>query len=262
MVNHTPIAKMPPLRRYFEYTVRFFVFYSIGMYLVEREFSPNHHGDLWLMNERAVAVFFTLEYLTRWIISDNRRRFPFKILSIIDLLAVAPFYVGFFVDEHTLEIIRTLRVLRLFKLVRYNPALLNVAEGIRRVKQELFVVGYIVCIVLVFSSVLILQFEKDAQPDKFTKPSDALWWAFVTMATVGYGDLAPVTIGGRIVAIFTMVIGIGIFGVFVSLFGSAMLMVWKEHQVNHPDDHGLFVAVENEKREDKKALSVSGSEPS
>lgn len=233
---HQQLWEMPPARRYFEYVVRVFVFYSIGMYLLELEFEATNKRSegIWLWNERFVALFFTLEYFTRWAISDNKRHFPFKLLSIIDLLAVAPFYVGFFVDDHTLDIIRTLRVLRMFKLVRYSPALMNVLDGIRRVKQELFVVGYIVCIVVVFSSVLILQFEKAAQPDKFDKPSDALWWSFVTMATVGYGDLAPVTLAGRIVAIFTMVIGIGIFGVFVSLIGSALIMTWKEQYGKDP----------------------------
>lgn len=230
-MHHQQLWEMPPARRYFEYLVRFFVFYSIGMYLLEMEVTKAHHSDgFWLLNERFVAVFFTVEYLIRWAISDNKRHFPFKLLSIIDLIAIVPFYVGFFVDDHTLDIIRTLRVLRMFKLVRYSPALMNVVEGIKKVKSELYVVGYIVCIVVVFSSVLILQFEKDAQPDKFDKPSDALWWSFVTMATVGYGDLAPVTLAGRVVAIFTMVIGIGVFGVFVSLIGSALIVTWKEQQ--------------------------------
>lgn len=229
---HQQLWEMPPTRRYFEYIVRFFVFYSIGMYLVELEVMSKHGDGFWLWNERFVALFFTLEYITRWVTSDNKRHFPFKLLSVIDLLAVAPFYVGFFVDDHTLDIIRTLRVLRMSKLVRYSPALMHVMDGIKRVRQELYVVGYIVCIVVVFSSVLILQFEKQAQPDKFDKPSDALWWSFVTMATVGYGDLAPVTLGGRIVAIFTMIVGIGIFGVFVSLIGSALIVTWKEQQVN------------------------------
>ena len=231
MEHHQQLREMPPPRRYFEYLVRFFVFYSIGMYLLEMEVTKSYQsGGFWLWNERFVALFFTLEYIIRWSMSDNKRHFPFKLLSLIDLIAVLPFYIGFFVDGHTLDIIRTLRVIRMFKLVRYSPALMNVIEGIKRVRSELYVVGYIVCIVVVFSSVLILQFEKGAQPDKFDKPSDALWWSFVTMATVGYGDLAPVTLGGRVVAIFTMVVGIGIFGVFVSLIGSALIVTWKEQQ--------------------------------
>jgi voltage-gated potassium channel len=226
---------MTPARRYFEYSVRVFVFYSIAMYLAELEVTKGGRSQgFWLWNERVVATFFTVEYLARWFISDQKRHFPFKLLSVIDLLAVLPFYAGFFVDEHTLELIRTLRVLRMFKLVRYNPALLNVLDGIRRVKKELYVVGYVVVIIVVFSSVLILQFEKHAQPDKFDKTSDALWWSFVTMATVGYGDLSPVTIGGRIVAVCTMIVGIGIFGVFVSLVGSALVTSWKEQSANSP----------------------------
>lgn len=233
-MHHQQLREMPPARRYFEYVVRIAVFYSIGIYLLELEVHGGHSKSdgFWLTNERFLACFFTLEYVVRWVISDNRRRFPFKLLSLIDLIAVLPFYVGFFVDDQMLEIVRTLRILRMFKLVRYSPALMLVLEGINKVKNELLVVGYVVLMVLILSSVLILQFEKEAQPDKFVKPSDALWWAFVTMATVGYGDLAPVTMGGRIVAAFTMVIGIGIFGVFVSLVGSAFVVTWKEEKKN------------------------------
>lgn len=150
-VNHQ-LVEMSPLRRNLEYLVRAFVFYSVGMYLVELEFSgTNRSTGFWLWNERCVALFFTLEYLIRWLYSDNKHHYPFKILSIIDLVAVLPFYVGFFVTPQTLGIIRTLRVLRLFKLVRYNPALLNVLAKISRIKKDLLVVSYVVGIFVVLS---------------------------------------------------------------------------------------------------------------
>jgi voltage-gated potassium channel len=101
------------------------------------------------------------------------------------------------------------------------------------VRRELLIVGYIVLIVVLLSSALIFHFEKDIQPDKYGKPSDAIWWSFVTLATVGYGDLAPVTLGGRAVAVVTMVIGIGIFGVFVSLIGSAFTHSMKKEEWKH-----------------------------
>lgn len=230
MIGHN-LADMPPARRYFEYVVRFFVFYSILSYFLEIELTGSDHSQgFWLWNERFCALFFTAEYITRWIISDNRRHFPFKFLSVIDLIAVLPFYAGFFVPEEYLAVIRTLRILRLLKLVRYSPALLVITDSIKKVKKELYVLGYVIFILVLLSSAMIYQFEREAQPDKFAKPSDAVWWSFVTLATVGYGDLAPVTIGGRIVAVLTMTCGIGIFGVFVSLIGSAFMVKMKEEK--------------------------------
>jgi voltage-gated potassium channel len=222
--NHHQLNEMSFLRRFLEYLVRIVVFYSVGMYLLELEINDTKHSiGFWLWNERLVAIFFTLEYFFRWYYSDNKYHYPFKILSIIDLVSILPFYIGFFVNSNILGIIRTLRVLRLFKLIRYNPFLLNVLSKIYKIKNDLLIVGYIVIIFIVLSSVMILQFEQSEQPDKFSKPSDALWWSLVTMATVGYGDLSPITIGGRIVATFTMIGGIGIFGVFVSLIGNAFM---------------------------------------
>lgn len=228
--HHMQLWEMTPLRRNLEYIVRFFVFYAVATYFLEVQLSDSHRSEgFWLWNERIIAIAFTLEYIVRWVYSDHKREYPFRFLSVIDLLSILPFYVGFFVDDQTLEIIRTLRILRLLKLVRHNPALSNVVQGIGKVRNELLMVGYVVGMVLLFSSSLIYQFEKEAQPDKFTKPSDAIWWCFVTLTTVGYGDLAPVTIAGRVVAVITMIIGLGIFGIFISLIGSAFVTSLKEH---------------------------------
>ena len=167
---------MTPARRRFEYAVRFFVFYSISCYVIEQEIdTDNRSQGFWLWNERFCAAFFTLEYLIRWYNSDNPRRYPLKFLSVIDLIAILPFYIGFFVPQESLGVIRSLRVLRLFKLIRYSPALLLVIHSLQKVKRELLVLFYINLIVVLLSSSLIYHFEKAAQPDKFVKLSDAIW---------------------------------------------------------------------------------------
>ena len=149
---------------------------------------------------------------------------------MIDLLAILPFYLGLAVDLRSLRLVRTLRILRLFKLYRYNAALQNVMHGFRKVKDELAVVGFVVVIMVMFSSVAIYEFEHETQPDKFRRLSDAMWWSFVTLTTVGYGDLYPVTAGGRMIAMITMAVGIGIFGTFISLIGSSFISTMREEQ--------------------------------
>ncbi len=103
------------------------IFYSLAMYFVELEFAHSNNTrqgfPFFLWSERVVAAIFTVEYLVRWLFSKNRLRYPFQPMSIIDLLAVLPFYVGFMVDMRVLRLIRTLRILRLFKFYRYNDAL-------------------------------------------------------------------------------------------------------------------------------------------
>jgi voltage-gated potassium channel len=115
-----------------------------------------------------------------------------------------------------------------------------VVHGFRKVKDELLVVGFVVLIVVLFSSMAIYEFEHDEQPDDFATLADAMWWSFVTLTTVGYGDLYPVTAGGRLVAAFTMVLGIGIFGTFISLIGGSFISTMRDEEASrHPrSSHG------------------------
>jgi voltage-gated potassium channel len=105
-------------------------------------------------------------------------------------------------------------------------------HGFRKVRHELAVVGFVVIIVVMFSSMAMHQFEHDEQPEKFGSLADSMWWSFVTLTTVGYGDLYPVTLGGRLVAVVTMILGIGIFGTFISLIGSSFLSTMREQREN------------------------------
>jgi voltage-gated potassium channel len=230
-------------RRLFEWTVQGVIFYSIGAYYFEAELTEAHRlssgSTFWLWNERAIAAFFTLEYLYRWATAPDRRRYPLTSMAIVDLLAILPFFVGLVIDMRALRLVRTLRILRLFKLYRYNAALQKVIRGFSRVKHELAVVGFVLVIMILFSSVAMYEFEHETQPKAFARLPDAMWWSFVTLTTVGYGDIIPVTAGGRIIASITMTVGIGIFGTFISLIGSSFIdtMREEERQIDKPRSH-------------------------
>ncbi len=232
--------------RWFESAVQFVIFYSIGSYFIEAEFADSTYfkpgSPFWLRSERVIGTFFTFEYVVRWMRAKHRGRYPFSGLALIDLFAILPFYIGLAVDLRALRLVRTLRILRLFKLYRYNTALQNVLLGFRRVKTELAVVGFVVVIMIMSSSVAMYEFEHDAQPEKFRRLSDAVWWSFVTLTTVGYGDLYPITAGGRVIAIGTMVVGIGIVGTFISLIGSSFMSTMREEErhLHHHHYHHNF----------------------
>lgn len=216
-------ADLPPWRRHFEVFIRVLIFYSIFSYFAEVDFAKDRHSQgFWLWSERLVAVLFTVEYFLRWSWSKHGWRWPFTFYALIDLAAVLPFYLGFFVDAQHLGVIRSLRVLRLLKMARYHSALDKVLASFSKVKDELTVVGVAVIILILFSSTLMYEFEHAAQPDKFSSLSDSVWWCFVTLTTIGYGDLCPVTWPGRLTAIVTMLFGVGLFGIFVSLIGGAL----------------------------------------
>ena len=221
-------------RRWFEAASQLLVVYSVVVFYMEAEMSvpgaTRAASGFWLWNERIVVGIFSLEYLFRWATSNNRLRYPFTLLAIIDAVAIGPSIIGLTVNFRSLRLVRILPLLWMFKLYRYNHALHTVMHGFRRVKGELAVVGLVAVAVLVFSAVAMHEFERDAQPDKFGRLSDSLWWSFVTLSTVGYGDLYPITPIGRAVAVVTMLVGIGILGTLISLVGSSFLITMRREE--------------------------------
>ncbi|MGD9721350.1 MAG: ion transporter [Pirellulales bacterium] len=221
------------LRR-FEIASQLLVVYSIVVFYVESELTAPGAARLasgfWLWNERAVIGLFCLEYLWRWYFSSDRRRYPFTFLALVDMLAIAPSLIGLAVNARSLKLLRMLPLLWMFKLYRYHRALQVVVQSFRNVRHELAVVGFAVGMVALFSATAIHEFERDAQPEKFGRLSDGLWWALVTLTTVGYGDLYPVTGWGRLVAAITMVVGIGILGTFISLIGSSLVTTMNDER--------------------------------
>ncbi|MCB1635466.1 MAG: ion transporter [Xanthomonadales bacterium] len=179
-----------------------------------------------------VVVVFTAEYMYRLYAAPKRLRFVFGFYGIVDLLAILPFYLGLVVDLRSIRLLRVLRMVRLLKLARYNAALLRLATALRASKDELLVSMVILAIALYLAAFGIYHFEHDAQPDKFSSIFDALWWAVATVSTVGYGDVYPVTVGGRVFTFFVLVISLGIIAIPTSIFATALLAVRKNQAGN------------------------------
>jgi voltage-gated potassium channel len=214
-------------RRRFELAAQLVVLYSIVVFYMESELNEPGASraaeGFWLWSERALVALFSIEYLVRWAQAKDRLGYPFTPLALIDLLAIGPSLVGVSLNLRSLKLLRVLPLLWIFKLYRYNQALQNMATGFRRVRHELAVVGFVALVVVLSSSVAMHEFERHAQPEKFGRLSDALWWSIVTLTTVGYGDVYPVTGAGRAIAATTMLVGIGILGTFISLVGSSLV---------------------------------------
>ena len=218
-INTNPI----PSKRLEEF-FKVLIAYSIGMYVVEEIFIGSEHSletPALLWSERVVAILLTLEYFLRWYYSKNRLRYPLSFMALVDLAAFVPFYVGFFVPEGTLHLIRTLRVVRLLKFYRYSTGLQILALGFYRAREQLKALGFATFVLVFVSQGAMYECERYAQPDKFGSLDDAFWFACVTVTTVGYGDVFPVTGIGRFVAMITFVTGITLFGTFTAVMGSS-----------------------------------------
>jgi voltage-gated potassium channel len=213
---------MKPSQRLAELFVLLLIVYSLVTYFLELEFTSLADHEFFLWSEWIVTGLFTAEFLIRWIASRSLW-YPLRPMAIVDLLAILPFYVGFLVDLRALRLIRVLRIFRLFKLYRYTDALQAILNAFFRVRYEFAVMGFAVMTLGLICAVAVFEHESEAQPQAFARFSDAVWYTLTTLTTVGYGDKVPVTGGARAVASVLMIGGLGVFGTFVSLIGSAFI---------------------------------------
>ena len=188
----------------------------------EKAFHLRYSGALNKFDMFSVAIF-TIEYLLRiWVCtSDERYRQPIigrikyamSPLALVDLLAILPFYLPLVIpfDLRVLRAIRLIRLARLFKIGRYSEALKLFGKVLRAKKEELVAAVFILFILLVISSSLLYYVEHDAQPDKFSSIPASLWWGVVTLTTVGYGDIFPITPTGKFLGAIISLLGIGFF---------------------------------------------------
>ncbi len=170
-----------------------------------------------------VIIVFTIEYLLRLWLSERRLVFIFSFHGIIDLLVILPFYLQLGLDLRSLRILWLFRLFRLFKLVRYVDAAKRIGDAFRLVRVDLAVFGIGALFVFYLAAVGIYFFERDAQPDTFASVFHSFWWALATLTTVGYGDVYPVTVGGKIFTFFTLMIGLGVFAVPTGLITMAIV---------------------------------------
>ncbi len=161
-----------------------------------------------IWSDWAIVLIFTLEYILRIIASRPLSKYAFSALGIVDLLAIAPYWiVGF--DTRSIRVLRLVRLMRLLRLIRYSKALQRLGSAIKEIQDELAVFFMINIMVFIIASLLVWEFEHDAQPEKFGTFLDAAWWSIVTLTTVGYGDVYPVTPMGRLVAGLLVVLAVG-----------------------------------------------------
>lgn len=179
--------------------------------------------NAWLVGiEIVILVLFLIEYALRLICSENPLKYAFSFWGIVDFLAVIPALVFLLPDFATIRAIRLLRILRLLKLFKANRALDRISKALNRAKTEFAIFFFIACVALYLAAVGIYHFEHEAQPDGFSSIPESLWWAIATFTTVGYGDVYPVTAGGRIFTGLVMLIGIGIIAVPAGLVTAAL----------------------------------------
>ncbi|MEQ8515086.1 MAG: ion transporter [Chromatocurvus sp.] len=185
----------------------------------------DHYGDLFRLIEWGFTLAFTAEYLLRIWIAQNRRAYLLSVYGIIDLLSILPTYIAFFIPEAApLLIIRLLRVLRVFRVLRLLTFLneANVLAGAFRTScRQIFIFFLIVMTTMVIFGCLMYVIE--GPENGFDNIPVSVYWAVVTITTVGYGDYVPVTTAGRTIAAAGMLLGYAIIAVPTGIFTSKLM---------------------------------------
>lgn len=209
--------------RVFDLVIQALIVVSLVSFTVETlpDLSPASKKVLELI-ELVTVLVFTAEYLLRLLMADSKLGFAFSFFGMIDLLAFLPFYFAPGLDLRAVRAFRFLRLFRAFKLARYSKAMQRFAKAFDMAKEEILLFFAVAVLMIYFSAVGIYYFEHEAQPEKFASVIHSMWWSICTLTTVGYGDVYPVTPGGKVFTSVVMVIGLGIVAVPAGLLASAV----------------------------------------
>ncbi|MEX0717649.1 MAG: ion transporter [Planctomycetaceae bacterium] len=190
-------------------------------------------GPFFIAFEAVSVAVFTVEYVARMSACGvvprfrgvrGRVRYALTPMAIIDLLAVLPFYLPFVgIDLRFMRSLRLLRILRVAKLGRYFRALNLLGDVVRKRRDELVVTTALLALLLVMAACLMYSFENEAQPDVFSDIPSTMWWSVVTLTTVGYGDIYPVTAAGKICGAAVAILGIAFFAIPTGILGSGFV---------------------------------------
>ncbi len=215
----------------FDFFIQFLIVLSLVSFSIETlpDLSVNTKIILNIAEVITVAIF-TIEYLLRLIVADKKLKVIFSFYGLIDLIAILPFYIARGIDLRSIRIFRLFRLFRAFKVFRYSNAIQKFKNAFLSVKEELILFLVATFFLLFIASVGIYYFENPAQPEQFKSIFHCLWWAVVTLTTVGYGDMFPITAGGKIFTSFIAIISIGIIAVPTGLLASALTKTIKEDE--------------------------------
>ncbi|MEM8864793.1 MAG: ion transporter [Planctomycetota bacterium] len=212
-----------PTGRAFDITIQLLIVASLVTFSLETlpDLSPGWKRFLrWF--EVASILLFTGEYLLRLWVADRKAGYATSFFGIIDLLSILPFYLSLGIDLRSIRAFRLLRLFRIFKLARYSEAVQRFHRALLIAREEIVLFSFVTAILLFLSAVGIYYFERDAQPAAFRSVFHSLWWAVATLTTVGYGDVAPVTAGGKLFTFFVLLVGLGVVSVPAGLVASAL----------------------------------------
>lgn len=223
--------------RGFQYFIITLITINVIFVIIESEESVlDEYGYFFTPFEVFSIIVFTAEYAARIAVYKlnpkhrntryGRIRFVLTPLMLVDLAAILPFFLSFVLpsaDLRFIRIIRLLRLFRMFKLARYSESMQTLGEVFKSKAGDLTVAFFILFIVLIFASSLMYNAEHEAQPEVFSSIPSSMWWGVITLTTIGYGDVYPVTVAGKVIGAGVAILGIAVYAIPTGIMASAFV---------------------------------------
>ncbi|MFT7472769.1 MAG: voltage-gated potassium channel [Kiritimatiellia bacterium] len=222
--------------RWFDILLILLIIISVSAVLLDSIASVHaDYSDLLYRLELIFTVLFTIEYALRIYSTPDKRRYIFSFYGVIDLLSILPTYIAFFYPSAVylivVRIMRVLRVFRILKLLRYMGEANMLYAALLQARRKIFVFLFsVVTLIIIFGA---LMFIIEGGENGFDSIPQSIYWAIVTITTVGYGDVAPQTPFGQFIAAIAMICGYAIIAVPTGIIG-AELMQQVQDQKNTP----------------------------
>ncbi len=180
-------------------------------------------------SEVAIVGLFTIEYGLRVGTSPGKLRYMLSFHGLVDLAAIVPFYLTLgSVDLRTLRVLQLFRIVRILKLSRHSEAMARFRRALALAREEIVLFAGLALVLIYLSAAGIWYFEHEAQPEAFASILHSLWWATATLTTVGYGDVYPVTAGGKLFTSVILMCGLGVVAMPAGLVAAALSQVRRE----------------------------------
>jgi len=230
------------------WVVVFVILLSLVLYTAETEekVQTGQAGAFGILNTTILCVFCIEFFLRLWAAGDDERFRGWKglrayirsnwLMVLVDFIAFAPELLMILIGGSPPTWLRSFRVARLFKMARYIPAYRLVADALRSCMQELLVAVSLAAVLWYVAAVLLYLAESDIQPDNFGSITRSMWWSVITLTTIGYGDVYPVSIAGKLAAGMIAVIGVGTVALPSGIIAGAFQTQFRERR--KPDRGG------------------------
>lgn len=207
---------------------------SIGIFVSENLEVFQPWRDELVIADKVILGIFALEYFIRLIISRNKIKFVFSFLGIIDFLVILPLFAQISQGLVFLRGFRVFRILQLLRTVKYSNLMLMFFRSFRHYRDEIHIFVITFILVTIVGSLAMFSIEGGVNPGFATVP-DAMWWTIVTITTVGFGDVVPVTVSGKILATIIMFMGLAAIAIMTAVLTKVFIDHFFGKRLHHCD---------------------------